>query len=297
MNGILCVDKPQGFTSFDVIAKMRGILQMKKIGHAGTLDPMATGVLPLLVGNATRACDVLPSEDKRYTAGFLLGQTTDTQDITGTVLSKQKVSVTQQQVIQALQAFQGEIMQIPPMYSAVQVQGKRLYDLARQGKEIVREPRRVVIYSLELLEYDEKSAQGVLDIRCSKGTYIRTICHDLGQNLGVGGVLCSLRRTESAGFGLEQCVTIDQMQKWRNQGDDLGGHLVPLSEVFRAYPNIRLNQIQSRMFSNGVRLDLKRIAGQKHDGYHSVYGHDGEFLGLAIPDWETMELKIAKMFR
>lgn len=297
MNGVLCVDKPQDFTSFDVIAKMRGILQIRKIGHAGTLDPMATGVLPLLIGNATRACDVLPVEDKRYTAEFLLGKTTDTQDITGTVLQERECRVGRKPLEKALEAFRGQIVQIPPMYSAVQVNGTRLYDLARQGKEVEREPRNVFIASLELLEYDEASARGVLDIRCSKGTYIRTICHDLGQALGVGCVLASLRRTESAGFGLERCVTLEQVQQLKNKGADMEPYIIPLGELFASYPQLKLNKVQSRMFSNGVRLDLGRTAWKGQSGYHSVYAEDGAFLGLALPDREAMELNIAKVFR
>ncbi|MEG1943594.1 MAG: tRNA pseudouridine(55) synthase TruB [Angelakisella sp.] len=202
-SGIICVDKPKDFTSFDVVAKARGITGCRKMGHGGTLDPMATGVLPLFLGRATKVMDIMPGEDKRYTASFRLGLTTDTQDITGTVLEESSMAITPAALENALLPLRGEISQLPPMYSAVQVGGRRLYDLARAGKEIDRPCRTVSIYTLELVSYDEATRQGVLDIACSKGTYVRTIIHDIGTALGCGGVLTALRRTETLGYKLD----------------------------------------------------------------------------------------------
>lgn len=295
MNGILCINKPQGFTSFDVIAKMRGITGERKMGHAGTLDPMATGVLPLLLGRATKVCDLLPDETKRYTAGFHFGVTTDTQDVTGTVLSTTDFSVELEKLSDLLPIFTGDLQQIPPMYSAVQINGQRLYDLARQGREVEREPRAVIIHDLQLLKYDEKTRSGLLDIRCSKGTYIRTLIHDMGQKLGTGGVLTSLIRTESSCFTLEDCITLEEAQTLSSDGR-ISEKLIPVETVFRNCPVIQLGTAQKRMFLNGVRLDLSRIRYQRIMGLHSVYGPEKEFLGVARPDFETMELKVVSFF-
>ena len=188
MNGILCIDKPQDFTSFDVVAKLRGILGMKRIGHAGTLDPMATGVLPVFVGTATKACDIMPDNSKSYRAGFLLGQTTDTQDVTGKILMTSDKPVSEDDINKVLPEFTGKILQIPPMYSAVQVNGQRLYDLARQGIEVERKPREIEVKKINLIDYDEKTRTGNITISCGKGTYIRTIIHDIGGKLGCGGI-------------------------------------------------------------------------------------------------------------
>ena len=209
LNGIICVYKPVGFTSFDVIAKMRGILKMKKLGHAGTLDPMAEGVLPVFAGCATKACDMLPDHDKVYRAGFRLGVTTDTQDSSGTVISENDTPVYKDGLISAAECFRGDIMQLPPMYSAVSVNGKRLYELARQGKTVEREPRPITVYSLDIKEYDEQTRSGVMEISCSKGTYIRTLINDIGDKLGCGGIMTSLVRTAACGFTLDDCVTIE----------------------------------------------------------------------------------------
>ena len=188
VNGILLLDKPADFTSFDVCAVVRGMLHTKKVGHSGTLDPMATGVLPILVGSATRALDLIPSHDKTYVAGFRLGMTTDTLDITGNVLSECPAEVSEDELLRAIKAFLGDIMQVPPMYSAVSVGGKKLYDLARQGVEVEREARPVTIYTLTLDSYDSGNASGVLTVSCSKGTYIRTLIDDIGKALGCGAL-------------------------------------------------------------------------------------------------------------
>jgi tRNA pseudouridine55 synthase len=295
MNGILCVNKPEGWTSFDVVAKVRGIAHTRKVGHAGTLDPMATGVLPLFLGIATKACDVMPGEDKAYRATFRLGMTTTTQDRTGEVLTQTASAVTEEQLRAALLSFCGEIEQIPPMYSAVQVNGRRLYDLARAGREVERKPRKVTIYALSLLSFDEEHQTGVLDVRCSKGTYIRTLCHDLGATLGVGATLTALERYEAGNFSLSDCYTIEELQQFEEQGI-LEEKVLPVEQVFLQLPKIRLNAVQSVKFQNGVKLDLNRVRYKKVDGLHRVFDADNHFLGLATLNLQTMELVIAKMF-
>lgn len=295
MNGILCVNKPEGWTSFDVVAKVRGIVHTRKVGHAGTLDPMATGVLPLFLGIATKACDVMPGEDKAYRATFRLGMTTTTQDRTGEVLTQTPSAVTEEQLRAALLSFCGEIEQIPPMYSAVQVNGRRLYDLARAGREVERKPRKVTIYALSLLSFDEEHQTGVLDVRCSKGTYIRTLCHDLGAALGVGATLTALKRYEAGNFSLSDCYTIEELQQFEEQGV-LEEKVLPVEQVFLQLPKIRLNAVQSVKFQNGVKLDLNRVRYKKVDGLHRVFDAENHFLGLATLNLQTMELVIAKMF-
>lgn len=282
ISGIIPVNKPKGFTSFDVIAKMRGILKMKRLGHAGTLDPDATGVLPVFVGLATKACDILPCHDKTYEARFRLGVTTDTQDISGSILSERDYShVTGKMLGEAVSEFRGEISQIPPMYSAVSVGGKRLYELARKGVEVEREPRKVNILKLTVTDFDEKSGTGGLEIRCSKGTYIRTLIHDIGERLSCGAVMTELVRTEAAGFTLDDCVTLEDLQS----SDDFSEFVVPIERIFSVYPALKLNADQARMYKNGIRLDLNRIKNTDPSEIFSVYGPD-EFLGVARPDRE-----------
>ena len=295
LNGIICINKPQEFTSFDVVAKMRGITGTKKIGHAGTLDPMATGVLPLFFGCATRACDRMPEDGKRYTADFQLGLETDTYDIWGKILREQQASCSRSEIEAVLAGFRGRIEQLPPMFSAVRVNGQRLYELARQGKTIERKPRCVEITLLELLEFDEERQCGRLDIVCSKGTYIRSICHDLGERLGCGGVMTGLVRTQAGIFTLKDCITLEQAQKCAVSGD-FSGVLLPVGRLFRSLPAIRLNEVQSKKFCNGLRLDINRVRYQRLPGSHAVYDNSGGFLGLAVLDFDKMELVIEKIF-
>ncbi len=295
MNGIICIDKPQGFTSFDVVAKLRGIARMKKIGHAGTLDPMATGVLPVFFGNATRACDILPGDQKRYTAQFQLGVETDTQDITGSILRRMETNVTKDSLEQVLASFLGDIKQIPPMYSAVKVAGRRLYDLAREGHVVERKPRPVRIDELRLLSFDEVEQSGVLDVLCSRGTYIRTLVHDMGQALGACAVLMALRRTQSSCFTLSDCLTLAQVQQLGDEGR-LEQALLPVEQVFNSYPTIRLSRAQSDMYMNGVRLDLRRVQHENKSSPHRVFDMQGRFLGLGRVDFDAMELAVSKMF-
>ena len=228
MNGIIVIDKPPRFTSFDVVAVMRGLFGTKKVGHTGTLDPMATGVLPILIGSATKAQDLTPDSGKEYVAGFRLGVVTDTEDSTGTVKETFPVTADEKALESALSHFRGEILQVPPMYSAIQKNGVRLYDLARKGIEVEREARPVTIHELELLEYRQETGEGSIRVRCSKGTYVRTLCHDVGQALGCGGTMAALRRTRVAGFGLDRAVTLEQVQA----ADDPTALLLPVIEKF-----------------------------------------------------------------
>ena len=294
LTGVLCICKPQKYTSFDVIARLRGISGTRKIGHSGTLDPMATGVLPIFFGNAAKACGLLPDTDKRYTAGVKFGLISDTQDIWGSILSENPAPLSREALEAARPRFTGRISQLPPMYSAVQVNGQRLYDLARKGIEVERKPREITIAGLRLLSYDEQAREAVLDVQCSAGTYIRTLCHDLGQFLGMGAVMSSLVRTEAAGFALDDCVTLEEAQQAADEGR-FPGLLRPVETLFRKLPAIHLSAVQARMFANGVRLDLSRVRCDRADGLHSVYGN-GAFLGLASCNLEKMELTIEKLF-
>ena len=269
-NGIIIIDKPAGWTSMDVCAKLRGILHEKRVGHAGTLDPMATGVLPVFVGQATKAVSFAENGRKVYETVLQLGRVTDTQDTTGETLEERAVTVTADDVRAALPRFLGEIEQIPPMYSAIKVNGQKLYDLARQGKEVARKPRRITIYDLVLTE-DMGGGRYALRVECSKGTYIRTLCHDLGQALGCGGCMAALRRTEASGFGIGEAVTLEDAAR---EGEAL---LRPLDSLFRTYPAFTIPNAaleKKCLCGNPLRVSLA-------DGIYRVYGCDGTFLALS----------------
>ena len=237
LNGIINIHKEAGFTSHDVVAKMRGICRQKKIGHTGTLDPQATGVLPVCLGSATKLCDMLTDKDKEYVAELLLGQVTDTQDTTGQVLKEQPVTVTEEQVRSAVLSFVGDYDQVPPMYSALKVNGKKLYELAREGKEVERAARRVHIAEIEILDV----ALPVVKMRvaCSKGTYIRTLCADIGEKLGCGGTMQSLVRTRVGNFALDESVTLEQLEKLRDE-ERLEEVLLPVDRVFAECPALHI---------------------------------------------------------
>lgn len=272
-NGILVIDKPAGWTSMDVCAKLRGIFHEKRVGHGGTLDPMATGVLPVFVGRATRAVEFAEKSDKEYVAGLKLGVVTNTQDITGEVLEERGVDVTEERLRTALTRFTGDIEQIPPMYSAIKIGGKKLYDLARKGKEVERKPRPVTIRELELLEWPDGGENCLLRIRCSKGTYVRTLCHDIGQALGCGGCMSSLRRTMAAGFTLEDAVTLEQVQA----ATDPTSLLLPVDCFFAGRPVLVLKNVDAeKKIRNGMTAVLPELA----PGEYRVYGRDREFLAL-----------------
>ena len=271
-NGILVIDKPPDWTSHDVVAKLRGILHEKHIGHAGTLDPMATGVLPVFVGRATRAVEYAQDREKEYIAGLRLGTVTDTQDVTGTVLETNQVAVTRSGLEEVLERFRGDILQIPPMYSAVKKQGKKLYELARKGVEVEREPRPITIHELELLEQVSETDH-LLRVLCSKGTYVRTLCHDIGRALGCGGTLYSLRRTKAAGFTLDRAVTLEQIAAEA----DPASLLLPVEAYFHRYPSLVLTEEgEERKVRNGNHLFR-----EGPDGVYRVYGPKGDFLALS----------------
>lgn len=299
MDGIIIMDKPEDFTSFDMVAKLRRLLGTRKVGHAGTLDPMATGVLPIFVGRATKCCDILPDQNKRYTATFELGYTTDTLDATGRVLTRTPVQAGKAQVQAVLEQFRGEIMQLPPMYSAIQINGRRLYDLARQGIEIEREKRPITIHHLELMEANEQENRYVIDVACSKGTYIRTLCADIGEALGCGATMTALRRTQAAGFSLTDSLTLEQAEQLAEQGK-LTEHLLPVETVFESLPKIVLCAAQERMYRNGVRLDLSRLDGMPALGNWAgdirICGEDGTFLGVSYADRQQGLLCTRKLF-
>ena len=295
MNGIICINKPKDWTSFDVVAKFRGIARTKKCGHTGTLDPMATGVLPILLGNATKLSSLIPDSDKGYRAGFQLGVTTDTLDATGTVLSTVPVQVSLPQLEAALASFRGTIQQVPPMYSAVQVNGQRLYDLARNGQTVERPSRTVTIHQLNLLDYDPKTGQGTLEVFCSKGTYIRSLVDDLGTVLECGGMLTSLVRSKANGFTLDDCLTLEECQQLADSGT-LESRVLPADRVLEELPMLRLNRVQGEKFQHGVKLDLNRLKLPKQiEGNLRVYNETGLFLGLARCDLDAEELVIVKL--
>ncbi len=240
LSGVLLMHKPAGFTSFDVVAKLRGILHTRKLGHGGTLDPMATGVLPVFVGGATRAVDYAAAQDKEYVAGFTLGLATDTQDTTGTVLETSSRIVTSDEVAHALSAFRGDGKQVPPMYSAVKIDGKRLYNLARQGKEIERPARDITVHTLELLDFSEHAQQGTLRAVVSKGTYIRTLIHDLGHALGSCAAMHSLVRTRAGAYALSESVDFAAVEHAMAEGT-ITSLLRPTDSLFLAYPRVDLD--------------------------------------------------------
>lgn len=279
--GLLVMDKPQGFTSFDLCAKLRGILHQKHIGHTGTLDPMATGVMVVLLGNATRAAELLPEQNKRYTAGFRLGEVTDTLDSTGTLLEEHTCSAKCSDIEGILPQFRGDIMQLPPMYSAVHVGGERLYKLARKGIEVEREPRPVTISHLELLAYNEDTHEGTLDIECSKGTYIRSLIDDIGRELGCGGIMTSLRRTCASGYTLEQAHTIDEAAQAVADGN-IEQLLLPVDGALTNMRRCDISAAQAARYRNGGGLSLGRL-GSLHSGDIDervrVYS-DGVFIGV-----------------
>lgn len=278
-NGIVIIDKPQGWTSMDVCAKLRGILKTKKIGHAGTLDPMATGVLPVFVGQATRAVSFAEGGEKEYVAGLRLGRTTNTQDTEGQTLTQSPVAVGREELEAVLPRFTGEISQIPPMFSAIKINGQKLYDLARQGKEVERKARAVTVFALEVVEQVSETDY-ILRIRCSKGTYVRTLCHDIGQALGCGGCMFSLRRTMAAGFTLDESVTLEQMQEG---GEAL---LRPTDSLFRDRPDYRLKtEKQEERCRNGNPFFIQE---NLPEGEYRIYGREGAFLCLSRLQGDTM---------
>lgn len=298
IDGILNVHKEKGFTSHDVVAKLRGILKQKKIGHTGTLDPDATGVLPVCLGRATKVCEYLTDRSKTYTARVRLGVVTDTQDLTGQVLEEHPVHVTREELERAVTAFTGEIWQTPPMYSAVKVNGKRLYELARKGLEVERKKRRITVYSCDVSDFNAEDHTFMMEVRCSKGTYIRTLCHDIGERLGCGAAMASLVRTQSGIFSLEGALTLSQIEQ-KVQNGTLDEAVLPIDAIFEEYPAVVVSQQGLRFLQNGNALKQEwcgEAAGLEHGETVRMYGPDRSFYALYRYDGKRREYTNVKMF-
>ena len=291
MNGVILIHKEKDFTSFDVVAVVRKLTGQKKVGHTGTLDPNATGVLPVLLGTATKAQDIIPCHDKRYRADFRFGIATDTLDIWGKVMEQQPSDITQEQIEGALGSLRGEIEQLPPMYSAVSVGGKRLYQYAREGKEVERRPRKVTVYSLELISFDGAAQSGTLDIYCSNGTYIRTIIDDLAHALGTVGVMTDLVRYEACGYPLDDCMTLDELRQRIDSGD--ASFLHSVESIFMTYDEVVVSDKQAHRFVNGNPLDIVRTPLRDRAEDKKIFrvkDRQGAFLSLGIIDGDSLKL-------
>lgn len=273
-NGIINIYKEKGYTSHDVVARMRGILKQKKIGHTGTLDPYAEGVLPVCLGRGTKLCDMLTDKDKIYLAELFLGRETDTQDITGEIISESKVNVTEKQVYDTIMSFIGDYDQIPPMYSAIKVDGKKLYELARKGQVIDREPRRVHIYDIDIVEMSLPYVK--MTVHCSKGTYIRTLCHDIGKKLGCGGTMYDLQRTRVSRFDISGSITLDRLTQIMNEGRIMD-YIVPVDSMFDTMPAFYDDGMNEKLLCNGNEFHSN---GKIISGDVRVYKKDGTFVGI-----------------
>lgn len=293
MNGFIFLDKPKGITSFVAANRVKRILQVNKTGHTGTLDPMATGVLPIMVGGATRFSQYLPTHDKAYRAKILLGTVTDTLDITGEVIKKNPVNVSADMLEDAVSGFVGEISQFPPMYSAVSKDGVRLYKLARQGIEIEREARDVIIHYIKLIDVPDENNEFEIEVSCSAGTYIRSLAADIGEKLGCGATVTELRRIKANGIDIGQTVTLEQVQKSVDEGR-LNEIITPCDVMLQCYPEINVSEKQAVRFENGGELDLKRIKGEKNNGFCRVYSPERKLLGLGRIDRSAATLFVEK---
>ena len=298
-DGILPVFKERGFTSFDVVAKLRGIFSQKKIGHTGTLDPEATGVLVVCLGKATKLVDMLTEERKTYEAHMLAGRETDTQDIWGNTLKESGVCISPEEVRTALFSFVGEYNQIPPMYSALKMNGKKLYELAREGKEVERQPRKVHIYNVDMIEeFNPASNEAVFSVSCSKGTYIRTLIHDAGVKLGCGACMSALKRTKAAGFCLEDCVSLSQLREAKEAGT-LGELVIPVERVFEHLPRLVVKEEADRLLKNGNKIFTEMLYNE-HNGdvpemsqnmMYRVYNYKGRFCAVYEMTDEGLKIK------
>ncbi|HIZ84342.1 MAG TPA: tRNA pseudouridine(55) synthase TruB [Firmicutes bacterium] len=287
MVGLILLDKPEGMTSFGAAAALRRLTGEKRVGHTGTLDPMATGLLPILLGQATRLVSLLMETEKEYEAVLRLGMRTDTLDVTGRILET-RPAAGRAELEAVLPRFTGEILQTPPMYSALKKDGVRLYELARQGKEVERKPRPVTIRELELLEACGPDTYR-LRVVCSKGTYIRTLCDDIGRELGCGGVMAALRRTATGGFSIREAVTLEQLE-----ADGPAAHLLPADRAVAGYPALQVSAAQAGRFLNGGQLDFARLSLQNpaHGALYRVYGPGNRFLGMGRADGDKEQLAV-----
>lgn len=289
INGVINIYKVKGFTSHDVVAKLRGIVKQKKIGHTGTLDPDAVGVLPVCLGSATKLCDMLTDKEKEYIAEVKLGVVTDTQDMTGTILSEKEVFVTSKEVTEAIQSFVGVYNQTPPMYSALKVNGKKLYELAREGKEVERKARPVTIHYIEILKME--LPQITIKVGCSKGTYIRTLCHDLGEKLGCGAAMASLERTKSGQFALDTAITLTELEEKLKEAEGdremiMQTLVIPVDKMFSELQELRILPKWERLIQNGNSFDEKNlrkeffIRDRKDSENYRVYIGENTFMGV-----------------
>lgn len=289
MEGVININKPLGMTSHDVVAQLRRILDMKRIGHTGTLDPEATGVLPVCVGKATKITELLTAAQKQYVARVRLGIVTDTQDATGEVLRTSPVTAEKEEVLQALKSFEGEISQIPPMYSAIKVDGKKLYELAREGKEIEREPRRITVYGIKLLNFDLENHCFTMRVDCSKGTYIRTLCQDIGESLGCGAHMAGLTRTRSGQFQIENSITLEEVEQRIMQGDT--GFIHSIAEALPGYSKIVVAERNAWRIRNGIAAE---VAGLEEGKSYCIYDEKGALLSISTQT--DGKLKMDKSF-
>ena len=286
LNGILLIDKPQDWTSNDVVSKMRGILHERRIGHSGTLDPLATGLLVVFVGRATRAVEFAEADSKEYIAGLRLGLKTDTQDVTGNVLSECECKASRNELLSALERFKGDILQIPPMYSAIKIGGRKLYELARKGEEIERKPRKINISKLDII--GEENGDYTLDVACSKGTYIRTLCNDIGETLGCGGCMSSLRRVKAGVFGVEDAHTLEEIQSAADN-ETVSELIIPVDTLFAGHPEITVSASKEKKLRCGNVVNTDAA-----NGTYRVYSESGEFLLLG--EVTDAKLKTIKSF-
>ena len=302
IHGILNVYKEKGYTSHDVVAKLRGIVGQKKIGHTGTLDPDAVGVLPVCLGKATKLCDMLTDKDKTYEAILLLGRSTDTQDTSGTTLTTRDTSaLTEEKVTEVIESYVGEYDQIPPMYSALKVNGKKLYELAREGKVVERKARRVVIYQIRILKMELPRVK--MEVSCSKGTYIRTLCHDIGETLGCGGCMESLVRTRVSSFRIADSMTLEEISQ-KCMKDCLMDVVIPIDTMFQEYQRIVVKRSWDFLAKNGNSLPMNAVyfeneekSREKVDGdYMRLYDEQGHFVAIYSWNDEKKEYQIIKMF-
>ena len=289
MNGIININKPLGITSHDVVYRLRKLLGIKKIGHTGTLDPDASGVLPMCIGRGTKVADMLTAKDKQYVAEMTLGLATDTLDASGTVTETAEVNVTEQDIENAIQKFVGDIEQIPPMYSAIKVDGKKLYELAREGVEIERNPRSVRIDNIEVLDINLEENKISIRVDCSKGTYIRTLCDDIGRELGCFAHMSKLERTKSGRFDIKDAYTISQIEEMLEKGDM--SFLVPVDVVFEEYERLTITEKKAKKMCNGIQISVQGLVEGKT---YRVYDEKGNF--LTISKAENGLLKILKTF-
>ena len=292
-HGIINVYKEAGFTSHDVVAKLRGILKQKKIGHTGTLDPQAQGVLPVCLGKGTKLCDLLADHDKEYEAVLRLGITTDTQDMEGTILKESSVQVSEEEVRTCILSFQGEQQQVPPMYSALKVGGKKLYELAREGKTIERKPRPVVFYEIRILDMDLPLVR--ISVTCSKGTYIRTLCNDIGEKLGYGGAMEELLRTQSGNFTLEESMTLSQVEEAVANGT-IGEKIVSIEDVLSMYPALICTPEGDRLLGNGNPVPEELVQGGSREEKVRMYKSSGNFTGIYGWDERKQKYVPVRMF-